>query len=65
MLAMQERKNAIPDEIGRDQQSVQQLLRKHQQFETELVLLAQDIQRIQQEAKRLNGRYAGEERSRN
>ena len=60
LLSMQERKNAIPDEIGRDQQSVQQLLRKHQQFETELVLLAQDIQRIQQEAKRLNGRYAGE-----
>ncbi|CAF0724846.1 unnamed protein product [Rotaria sp. Silwood1] len=60
LLAMQERKNAIPDEIGRDQQSVQQLLRKHQQFETELVLLAQDIQRIQQESKRLNGRYAGE-----
>ncbi|CAF0773539.1 unnamed protein product [Adineta ricciae] len=60
LLAMQERKNTIPDEIGRDQQSVQQLLRKHQQFETELVLLAQDIQRIQQEAKRLNGRYAGE-----
>ena len=60
LSAMQERKNAIPDEIGRDQQSVQQLLRKHQQFETELVLLAQDIQRIQQEAKRLNGRYAGE-----
>ncbi|UJR25857.1 hypothetical protein I4U23_007207 [Adineta vaga] len=60
LLAMQERKNAVPDEIGRDQQSVQQLLRKHQQFETELVLLAQDIQRIQQEAKRLNGRYAGE-----
>ena len=60
LQAMHERKNAIPDEIGRDQQSVQQLLRKHQQFETELVLLAQDIQRIQQEAKRLNGRYAGE-----
>jgi spectrin beta len=60
LSAMQERKNAIPDEIGRDQQSVQQLLRKHQQFETELVLLAQDIQRVQQEAKRLNGRYAGE-----
>ena len=60
LSAMQERKNAIPDEIGRDQQSVQQLLRKHQQFETELVLLAQDIQRIQEEAKRLNGRYAGE-----
>ncbi|CAF3404439.1 unnamed protein product [Rotaria sp. Silwood1] len=60
LLTMQERKNSIPDEIGRDQQSVQQLLRKHQQFETELVLLAQDIQRIQQEAKRLNGRYAGE-----
>jgi len=60
LQTMQERKNSIPDEIGRDQQSVQQLLRKHQQFETELVLLAQDIQRIQQEAKRLNGRYAGE-----
>ena len=60
LSAMQERKNAIPDEIGRDQQSVQQLLRKHQQFETELVLLAQNIQNIQQEAKRLNGRYAGE-----
>jgi spectrin beta len=60
LLSMQERKNAIPDEIGRDQQSVQQLLRKHQQFETELVLLAQDIQRIQLEAKRLHGRYAGE-----
>ncbi|CAF4253713.1 unnamed protein product, partial [Rotaria magnacalcarata] len=60
LLTMQERKNSIPDEIGRDQQSVQQLLRKHQQFETELVLLAQDIQRIQQESKRLNGRYAGE-----
>ncbi|CAF4272574.1 unnamed protein product [Rotaria magnacalcarata] len=60
LLTMQERKNAIPDEIGRDQQSVQQLLRKHQQFETELVLLAQDIQRIQQESKRLHGRYAGE-----
>ncbi|CAF3598148.1 unnamed protein product [Rotaria socialis] len=60
LLTMQERKNSIPDEIGRDQQGVQQLLRKHQQFETELVLLAQDIQRIQQESKRLNGRYAGE-----
>jgi len=57
---IQERQNSIPDEIGRDQQSVQQLLRKHQQFETDLVLLAQDIQRLQQEAKRLNGRYAGE-----
>ena len=57
---IQERKHSIPDEIGRDQQGVQQLLRKHQQFETELVLLAQDIQRIQQEATRLNGRYAGE-----
>ena len=60
LLTMEERKHAIPDEIGRDQQSVQQLLRKHQQFETELVLLAQDVQRIQEETKRLNGRYAGE-----
>ena len=60
LLVIQERQNSIPDEIGRDQQGVQQLLRKHQQFETDLVLLAQDIQRLQQEAKRLNGRYAGE-----
>ena len=60
LLTMQERRNAIPDEIGRDQQSVQQLLRKHQQYETELVSLAQDIQRIQEESKRLDGRYAGE-----
>ena len=60
LLTMQERKNAIPDEIGRDQQSVQQLLRKHHQFETELILLAQDTQRIQEEAERLNGRYAGD-----
>lgn len=54
LATMQEHKNSIPDEIGRHQQSVQQLLRKYQQFETELVLLAQDIQRIQQEAKHLN-----------
>ena len=60
LLTMQVRTNSTHDEIGRDQQSVQQLLRKDQQFETELVLLAQDIQLIQQEAKRLNGRYAGE-----
>ncbi|CAF0910362.1 unnamed protein product [Didymodactylos carnosus] len=63
IIVMQERKNSIPDEIGRDQQSVQQLIRKHQQFETELVLLAQEIQRIQMESKRLHGRYAGEKES--
>ncbi|CAF0848373.1 unnamed protein product [Didymodactylos carnosus] len=63
ITVMQERKNSIPDEIGRDQQSVQQLIRKHQQFETDLVLLAQEIQRIQTESKRLYGRYAGEKES--
>ncbi|CAF1484308.1 unnamed protein product [Rotaria sordida] len=47
LLIMQERKNSIPDEIGHDQQSVQQLL-------------SQYIQRIQQESKCLNGCYAGE-----
>ncbi|CAF1332274.1 unnamed protein product [Rotaria sordida] len=48
-------------EIGHDQQSVQKLLCKHQQFETELVLLVRNIQRIQQDVKRLNGHYAGAE----
>ncbi|CAF1390390.1 unnamed protein product [Rotaria sordida] len=51
----------ILNEIGHDQQSIQKLLCKHQQFETELVLLVRDIQRIQQDVKRLNGHYAGAE----
>lgn len=58
-----ERQNVIPDDLARDQQSVQQSIRKHQQFESELVLLAQDIQRLQQEAKSLTGRYAGEKQN--
>ncbi|KAG0421758.1 Spectrin beta chain, non-erythrocytic 1, partial [Dictyocoela muelleri] len=55
-----ERQNTIPQEIARDRQTVQQLIRKHQQFENDLLLIAQDIQRLEQEAKRLNRRYAGE-----
>ncbi|CAF1272019.1 unnamed protein product [Rotaria sordida] len=46
LLIMQERKNSIQDEIGHDQQK--------------LVLLAQYIQRIQQESKCLNECYADE-----
>jgi len=57
---LKRKKNSIPDEVGRDVQSVVQLQRKCAQFENDLLTLATQVQKIRDETKRLLDMYAGE-----
>jgi len=56
-----EKKKCIPDESGRDAQSVAQLQRRHATFEeNDLITLGGKVHQIQEEANKLHALYAGE-----
>lgn len=56
-----EKKNCIPDEVGRDARSVDQLKRRHVTFEeNDLMTLAGKVNQIREEANKLHGLYAGD-----
>ncbi|BFZ11613.1 hypothetical protein BsWGS_14652 [Bradybaena similaris] len=55
-----EKQNYIPEELGRDAQSVAALQRKHANFEHDLVTLGTQVEAIQVESVRLQAGYAGE-----
>ncbi|XP_035827842.1 spectrin beta chain isoform X4 [Aplysia californica] len=55
-----EKQNYIPEELGRDAQSVAALQRKHANFEHDLVTLGTQVEAIQTESLRLQAGYAGE-----
>ena len=57
---IEEKKNSIPEEVGRDVQSVVQLQRKCQQFENDLLALGSQVQQIREETAKLLAFYAGE-----
>lgn len=42
-FCLQEKKNYIPDDLGRDAQSVAALQRKHNNFENDLVTLGNQV----------------------
>ncbi|XP_056020671.1 spectrin beta chain-like isoform X15 [Ostrea edulis] len=58
-----EKKNYIPDDLGRDAQSVAALQRKHNNFENDLVTLGVQVQAIQEESNRLQTGYAGDKKA--
>ncbi len=56
-----EKKKCIPDESGRDAQSVAQLQRRHATFEeNDLITLGGKVHQIQDEANKLHALYAGD-----
>ena len=56
-----EKKACIPDETGRDAQSVAQLQRRHVTFEeNDLITLGLKVTQIQEEAAKLHSLYAGD-----
>lgn len=56
-----EKKKCIPDEMGRDAQTVAQLQRRHMTFEeNDLITLGGKVAQIQEEASKLHNLYAGE-----
>lgn len=57
---IEEKKNSIPEDVGRDVQSVMQLQRKCQQFENDLLALGSQVHIIREETARLLNAYAGE-----
>ncbi|XP_060077133.1 spectrin beta chain-like isoform X2 [Ylistrum balloti] len=57
-----EKQNHIPEELGRDAQSVAALQRKHANFENDLVTLGANVQTVQEESVRLQAGYAGDRR---
>ncbi|XP_062617853.1 spectrin beta chain-like isoform X3 [Saccostrea cucullata] len=58
-----EKQNYIPDDLGRDAQSVAALQRKHSNFENDLVTLGVQVQAIQEESNRLQTGYAGDRKA--
>lgn len=56
-----EKKKSIPEEVGRDAQTVAQLQRRHATFEeNDLTTLGGKVAQIQEEASKLHNLYAGE-----
>ena len=56
-----EKKKCIPEEVGRDAQSVAQLQRRHATFEeNDLLTLGLKVVQIQDEAAKLHSLYAGD-----
>jgi spectrin beta len=56
-----EKKKSIPEEVGRDAQTVAQLQRRHATFEeNDLITLGGKVAQIQDEAAKLHNLYAGE-----
>ena len=58
---LDEKKKCIPDEVGRDAQSVAQLQRRHALFEeNDLIALESKVNQVQEEAAKLHSLYAGD-----
>lgn len=58
---LNEKKKCIPDEVGRDAQSVAQLQRRHALFEeNDLIALESKVTQVQEEAAKLHALYAGD-----
>lgn len=55
-----EKQNTIPDELGRDAQTVAALQRRHVSFEHDLVTLGAQVQQVQEEAATLIVAYSGD-----
>ncbi|XP_035225862.1 spectrin beta chain, non-erythrocytic 1-like isoform X1 [Stegodyphus dumicola] len=56
---IQEKYASIPDDLGRDLNSVQNLIRKHEGFENDLVALEAQLQILVDDSARLQGAYPG------
>lgn len=56
---MQEKYASIPDDLGRDLNAVQSLMRKHEAFENELVALEGQLQVLLDDSARLCAEYPG------
>ncbi|XP_045137790.1 spectrin beta chain, non-erythrocytic 1-like isoform X9 [Portunus trituberculatus] len=59
LARIQEKFKSIPEELGRDVQSVQSLLRKHEGFENDLVALEAQLQVLVDDSARLQAAYPG------
>ena len=57
---MQEKELAMNDDLGRDLNSVQSLIKKHEGFENDLVALEAQLQVLVDDAARLQVEYPGE-----
>ncbi|XP_030854700.1 spectrin beta chain, non-erythrocytic 5 [Strongylocentrotus purpuratus] len=60
MSRIQEKYAIIPEELGKDVNAVQSLVRKHEAFESDLVALEGQLQTLVNEAVRLQEEYPGE-----
>ncbi|XP_067941733.1 spectrin beta chain-like isoform X2 [Watersipora subatra] len=58
-----EKQNSIPEELGRDVNSVEALQRKHETFENDLINIGEQVQRVQEEAAGLVAAYAGDKQA--
>ncbi|XP_078452118.1 spectrin beta chain, non-erythrocytic 1-like isoform X1 [Lampetra planeri] len=55
-----EKQMQLPEELGRDQNTVESLQRKHTTFENDIQALGVQVKVLQEDAERLRGSYAGE-----
>ena len=60
VFCLQEKEVAIPDELGRDAQTVAALQRRHANFEHDLITLGAQVQSVQEEAAKLIVAYSGD-----
>jgi spectrin beta len=56
---IQEKKAALPDDLGRDLNSVLALIRRHEGFDNDLVALEAQVQVLVEDAARLQALYPG------
>lgn len=59
LARIQEKFKSVPDDLGRDVNSVQSLLRKHEGFENDLVALEAQLQVLVDDSARLQSAYPG------
>lgn len=57
---IQEKERALPEDLGRDLNSVLALIRRHEGFENDLVALEAQLQVLVEDASRLKVHYPGE-----
>ncbi|XP_061089747.1 spectrin beta chain, non-erythrocytic 1-like isoform X2 [Conger conger] len=57
---VREKTDALPDELGRDLNSVQHLHRQHTAYEHDIQALSGQVRQVQEDAARLQKAYAGE-----
>jgi len=60
---LQEKQNSIPEELGRDINSVEALQRKHETFENDLINIGEQVHKVQEEAATLMASYAGDKQA--